>query len=152
MVRPVSQSPRKIKDLPKKQREFLKHYVRSGEALESYAKAGYKATHRSSLARTSKLLRSLSPYLTIALTEYVEGTEMGVLGVKVIRELALGADSEQVRLQAAKEMKQMAIKDEPVDQTIVHVHKQLTNEDLDKRLLELQEELWSKAPKLEVVS
>lgn len=152
MLRPVSQAPRKLKDLPKKQRDFLKHYVRTGEAKESYAKAGYKATHRSTLARISKLLKELSPYLDEAFKSYVEGVEMGMLGIKVIKDLALSAESEQVRFNAAKELKGHAIKENPVEQVVTHVHQQLSNEDLDKRLAELQDELYAKAPKLEVVS
>ncbi len=97
-------------------------------------------------------MRELAPYLSEAFQKYIEGVEIGILGVKVIKDLAESAESEAVKLNAAKELKALSIKDDP-HETVVHniQHTALTNDQIDARLQELRDELWDKAPKLEVV-
>jgi hypothetical protein len=153
LPRHPTQAPRPFNDLPKRQREFLKHYVRLGDAREAYGKAGYTANSRSTQARVSKLMRELAPYLSEAFQRYIEGVEIGILGVKVIKDLAENAESEAVKLNAAKELKALSIKDDPAE-TVVHNvhHASLSNEQIEDRLSELRKQLWKDAPKLEVVS
>ena len=141
-----------LNKLPKRQQAFLRHYVLCGCSHEAYKRAGYTGHADTRKARVSKLLKDLAPYVRESFNEYIEGVEIGVLGVKVIRELAENAESEQVRLNAARELKSLSIKEDPKE-TIVHTvnHTALTNEQVDKRLAELQEALWKDAPKLEVV-
>jgi phage terminase small subunit len=139
--------PRPFKDLPKRKRDFVKRYVRSGDAREAYVKAGYK--DRASACNT--LLRQMTPYLSAATTEYVTGTEMGIFGIKVIKELATTSTNDTVRLNAAKELMARSLPEQVQEQVVTHVHQQMSNEDLDQRLLELQDQLFISAPRLEVV-
>lgn len=140
--------PKPFKALPKRKRDFVKEYVKCGEAFEAYCKAGYKP-HRPG---ASRLLREMAPYLQDATKDYLEGVEMAILGGKVVRELALEADNETVRLNAAKELLSRSAPENPKESTVTHVHKTLSNSEIDARIKELQDELFIDAPKANVVS
>lgn len=132
----INGAPKPFAELPKRKREFIKLYVRSGDSYDSYLKAGYKDT-RNSRAAAGKLLRDLAPYLSDALTEYVDGVEMAILGTKVIRELAEQGSNEAVRLNAAKELKERMLANEPKEQVVRHKHEGLDNRSLDDRIADL---------------
>lgn len=150
MPAPVSSTPKPFNRLPKRKREFVKAYVRSGDAKVAYRAAGYKEG-RSMLSRCSALMRELTPYLAQAHKDYLEGVEMAILGSRVVAELATGADNETVRLNAAKELLSRAAPEDAKETTVNHVHKTLTNAQVDDRIRELQDQLFLNAPKAQVV-
>jgi phage terminase small subunit len=150
-MKPASHTPRPFSALPKRQREFVAAYIRSGDARESYVSVGYK-DGRSTMAKAAELLKEVTPYLQVAQREYLEGVEMAILGGKVVSELARNADNETVRLNAAKELLSRAAPEKARESTITHVHKTLTNDQVDARIKELQDELFVDAPQATVVA
>ena len=149
-MNPASHVPKPFAALPKRKREFVAEYVRSGDAKASYLKVGYKDS-RSAMMHAAKLLKEVAPYLLQANRDYLEGVEMAILGGKVVRELALSADNETVRLNAAKELLTRAAPEKARESTVTHVHKTLTNAQVDERIKQLQDELFIDAPQASVV-
>ena len=150
--RHVTDQRKPFKKLPKRHRDFVKAYVRCGDAKQAYVDVGYKPGHTVA-AGAGKLLKELTWYIDQEIRKYAESTELAVLGLKHIRELAASSDSDQVRFNAAKEMMKRALPEEAKEQriTVEHTHKNLTNEEIDNRLKQLQDELFIDAPALEVV-
>lgn len=136
-----------FKSLPPRKRAFVKAYIRSGDKDESYVKAGY-ADSRHVANKARGLLKELAPYLAQQMTEYLKGVEMTSLGARVIVDLAKNSDSDQVKLNAAKEL---LMRSAPEEKTVNHVHKDLTDQEIDRRLGELQDQLFINAPVLKVV-
>ena len=139
--------------LPKRKREFVRHYVRSGDAYEAYCKAGYKIS-RAARAQARKLQVELQPYIREQVAEYISGAQMAIMGLKVVEELALNSESDVVRLNAAKEMLSRSIPETPKE---VHHHhtsdkKELSDDELLSRLKKLQDKLFIDAPAIEVVN
>ena len=137
-MKPASSQPKPFNAIPKRQRDFVKEYVRTGDAKEAYLLAGYKDS-RSTMARASALLKEVTPYLQQANRDFLEGVEMAILGGKVVRELATNATNETVRLNAAKELLVRAAPEKP-------------KESKDERIRALQDELFIDAPKATVVN
>lgn len=150
-MNPASHVPRPFSALPKRQREFVAEYIRSGDAKAAYLAVGYK-DGRTAMKGASTLLRAVTPYLQAAQREYLEGVEMAILGGRVIRQLALEAENETVKLNAAKELLSRAAPEKPRESTVTHVHKTLTNDQVEERIRELQNELFAQAPSAEVVA
>lgn len=140
---------KKFTDLPKRKRDFVKEYIRSGDAHASFLKAGYK-DGRASMKNTSRLLREMAPYLQTQMTEYLEGVEMAILGTSVIAGLARDSENDAVKLNAAKELLSRAAP-ENRETTVNHVHKNMTDAAIDKRLEQLQNKLFIDAPAVEVL-
>ena len=131
-----------FKDLPARKREFIKLYVMSGDAEDSYAKAGYTSDARSIKARARNLVREVSPYLKDATQAYLQGTDMAIFGLAVCRKLAESAESEQVRLNAAKELLSRNLPSTPQE---IHVHKtsdSLTDEQVKEKIRKLTNDLY----------
>lgn len=149
-MNPASHVPKPFGSLPKRKREFVREYVTSGDARAAYLNAGYKDS-RGTLARAAQLLKEMAPYLQQASRDYLEGVEMAILGAKVVRELALSADNETVRLNAAKELLTRSAPEKAKESTVTHVHKTLTNAQVDERIKQLQDELFIDVPQVSVV-
>jgi len=76
--------PQPFNTLPPKKRKFILEYVKSGDPMIALAEAGYKENRNTAL----RMLRDLAPYYKSALTDYVKSVEVGILALKVIRDLA----------------------------------------------------------------
>jgi len=138
-----------FKSLAPRKRAYVKNYIRSGDSIQSFVDAGY-ADNRSKANGARRLLKELAPYLQSEMTNYLRGVEMTSLGQRVIVDLATNSDSDQVRLNAAKEIMVRAAPEEA--KTINHVYKDLTDQEIDRRLSELQDQLFIDAPVLRSVS
>ena len=66
--------------------------------------------------------------------------------------MALCADNETVRLNAAKELLARAAPEKARETKVTHEHKVLTNKQVDERIKELQDKLFIDAPSAEIVS
>jgi phage terminase small subunit len=150
-MNPVSHVPPPFGSLAKRKREFIVEYVKSGDAKASFLKVGYKDS-RTAMSKANIILKEVTPYLQQAQRDYLEGVEMAILGGKVVSELALHADNETVRLNAAKELLSRAAPEKARESTITHVHKTLTNDQVDARIKQLQDELFVDAPQATVVA
>lgn len=94
---------RKYEELPKRNRVFIERYCLTGDALQSYLDAGYK-DGRNAKAKAAQLKSNLRVYIAEKTQELRESVDCQILGLKVLRELAEGAESEAVKLNAAKEL------------------------------------------------
>jgi len=129
--------PKPFRDLPKRHREFIKAYVRSGDAEASYAKVGYKP----SKVQAQTLLRKLQPYVGPELSKYVKGTELGIVGLALVEDLARNSTNDMVRLNAAKELLSRALPEDPKEVHHVHQKAELTDEQLMGRIEDLRKKL-----------
>lgn len=152
-MNPVSHTPRAFATLPKRKQAFVHAYVRTGCARTSWLEAGYKDGGRQLLSQAGKLLREMAPYLQTAMRNYIESVEIGVMGLKVVKELAMDPEANQtVRLNAAKELLSRAVPEKARESTVTHVHKTLTNAQVDARIQEIQDQLFIDAPQATVVA
>ena len=135
-----------FKQLPPKKRKFIQEYVRLGDYREAYISAGYK-DNRATMANARRLGSKLSGYYRGEMTAYLKSVEMASLGARVLTELAESADSEGTRLNAAKLILERAV---PEDKTINVKHSDLTEAELDRRLAEIQDQLFIDAPKAQL--
>jgi hypothetical protein len=126
-----------FKELAKRHRDFIKAYVRSGDAEASYAKVGYKP----SKVQAQVLLRKLQPYIGPALSEYVKGTELGIIGLSMVEQLARYSLNDMVRLNAAKELLSRALPEDAKEVHHIHQKAELTDEQLMGRIEELRNKL-----------
>lgn len=150
MPKPPDQRP--FHALPKRKKDFVKHYVKTGNAYEAYTKAGYKAT-RSAHSNARKMQMELANHIKNQIAEYISGTDMAIMGLRVVADLAENSNNDMVRLQAAKEMLSRSLPETPKE---VHHHHtsdrhQLSDEQLLQRLKKLQDKLFIDAPAIEVV-
>jgi hypothetical protein len=136
--------------LPKKNKEFVKNYVKLGDVVEAYEKAGYVCKNPKALrARAQRLLKNMAPYLDDAMQQYIKGTDMAIYGIARVRWLAENAESDVVKLNAAKELLRHNLPDETVVNHVVH--NEMSDEQMDKRIRELQDQLFEDAPRLAIV-
>ena len=138
---------RAFKDLPKRHREFIKAYVRTGDVVASYVKVGYKNNPRSA----HQLHKSLNTYIAAELNNYVKGTELGIKGLALVAEIAEHSTNDMVRLNAAKELLSRSLPEDPKEVHHVHQKAELTDEQLLGRIKELRDKLAAPVP-LNVVS
>ena len=140
-----------LKALSPKKREFIKQYVMCGDVMKAYAASGHNPDQRSSKKMARNLVRQITPYLKEATEAYLQGTEMAIFGLSVVRQLAEEAESEQVRLNAAKELLSRNLPDRPQE---IHVHKtsdQLSDEQVKQRIRQIQQEIYLEAKPINVV-
>lgn len=126
-----------LKDLPKRHREFIKLYVRSGNAEEAYVQAGYKANKPAAY----KLRKDLQTYIADELNTYVKGTEMAILGLKVVREIAENSKNEMVKFNAAKELMARSLPEDAKEVHHVHQKAELTDDQLMSQIEKLRNKL-----------
>ena len=141
--------PIPLKQLSKKHRGFIKEFVRKGDDLEAYVL--FYADNIGAKAKARKLRTKLAVYIDQELQDYIKGTDLAIMAVKVVADLAKTSGSDTVKLQAAKDILSRGGHDVEKEVTIRHETKDMTNEAIDKRLAEIQEELWKDVPQLEVV-
>jgi predicted house-cleaning noncanonical NTP pyrophosphatase (MazG superfamily) len=144
--------PRPYKDLPKRHKDFIHHYIRKGDAREAYRAAGYKFNDRTLMPNSRKLLRELQPYIKDKLSEHIKSTELAVIGLRTVVHLAEEAESEVVRLNAAKELMSRTFPEDPKE---VHHHhtsevKHLSDTQLMEQIQRLQEKMFLEATPVEV--
>lgn len=133
-------APTAFDDLPKRNKEFIDQYVLSGDAHQAYLAAGYKNS-RSSKAKASQMKSNLRTHIAQRAREMSQSVDMAILGLKTVRDLAESADSEAVRLQAAKELLQRAIPEAPREVNVNHTLRDMTEEEIDRRIKRLSGEL-----------
>ena len=128
---------RAFKDLPKRNRDFIKAYVRCGNVEEAYAEVGYTPNKGAAY----KLHKTLSPYIADELQKYVKGVELGVVGLSLVKKLAETSKNDMVRLQAAKELLSRALPEDPKEIHHKHERPELTDEQLLSRIEQLRNKL-----------
>lgn len=126
-----------FKALPKRNRDFVKAYVRCGNAEEAYEKAGYKP----SKVNAFKLHKQLQPYIAKELQNYVKGTELGILGLSLVAKLAQESTNDMVRLNAAKELLSRALPEDPKEVHHIHDKPALTDDQLLAQIEKLRNKL-----------
>lgn len=136
----IVQAPRAWDDLPKRQREFVEQYVKTGDAERAYLAVGYKPS-KHQRAKAAQLKCELRPYITQKTRELSESNEMAILGMRVVAELAQSAESEGVRFQAAKYLADKALPDAPKEVIHSHTVRNLTEEQIDARIEALTQRL-----------
>ena len=130
-----------FKDLTKRHRDFIKAYVRSGDAEASYIQVGYKGNPKAA----HKLHRDLSFYIAEELKKYVKGTELGIVGLNLVRKLAEESENDMVRLNAAKELLSRSLPDDPKEVHHTHTKDTLSDDQLLKRIEDLRNKLAPQA-------
>lgn len=126
---------------------FVDRYLETGDSFRAAQLAGYKDSKQYPLKqKASKLRRELSHIIDARVQDYAKSVDMALLGLNVIKELAHNADSEQVRLKAATEIVNRCISPETKKTEITHKVQisKMTDDDLDKRIEQLREELYGK--------
>lgn len=131
--------PQSFDELPKKKREFIEQYIRTGDAKRAAIVAGY--SEKSATMKASQLKRELNSYISDKIIEYARGNEMAILGVNALASLVETADSDSVKLSAAKELVKLTLPETPKEVNINHNVKHLSDEEIDKRLRSLAQQL-----------
>jgi hypothetical protein len=139
------------KPLSKKHKLFIAEFVATGDDLQAWENAGYKVD-RASKNKARKLRTRLASHIEQALAAYIKSTDLAIMAVAVVADLAKDAGSDAVRLAAAKDILSRGGHDVEKEVTIKHETKNLTNEQIDARLLELQNKMFDVAPALDVVA
>ena len=139
------------KPLSKKHKLFIAEFVATGDDLQAWENAGYKVD-RASKNKARKLRTRLASHIEQALAAYIKSTDLAIMAVAVVADLAKDAGSDAVRLAAAKDILSRGGHDVEKEVTIKHETKDMSNDAIDKRLAELKAELWADAPTLEIVS
>jgi len=126
---------RSYPELPKKQREFIDQYCLSGDAVQAYLTSGY-TDGPNKKAKAVQLRSRLRTHIAQRAREIHEGVDMAILGMKTCRELAINAESEAVRLSAAKELLARGMPDAPQEVHHHHDHhvRNLPEEEIDRRI------------------
>jgi len=137
--------------LSRKHRDFIKLFVRSGDDAEAYLAAGYRVTPGAK-AKARKLRTRLAVYIDQELQEYIKGTDLAIMAVQVVADLAVTSASDATKLAAAKDILSRGGYDVEKEVTIKHETRDMSNAAIDNRLAELKAELWKDTPTLEIVS
>lgn len=135
----VYQPPKKLEDYPKRQRDFVKEYVKCGDAYKALIKVGYK-DGSGARNKASQLKREMARFIQEEVGNYAASTEMAILGLKTLRQLA-EEGSDAVKLNAAKEILSRTLPEGPKEVTVNHKHSNMTEEEVDKRLKVLANQL-----------
>lgn len=138
----VLQTPGTFDSLPKRHREFVESYARTGDARRAYLEAGYADT-RNTGKKARELRLKLARYITDAVRERATAADMAILGLTTLEELATRGGSEAVRLNAAKELLARALPEEAREVTVNHNHtvRNLTDAELNRRIARLRGDL-----------
>lgn len=130
--------PRAYTDLPKKQREFIDQIVLSGDAVQAYLSAGY-TDGKSAKAKAAQMKSRLRTQIAQRAREMSESVDMAIIGMKTVRELAVSAESEAVRLKAGLALLDRAMPDAPQEVHHHHEHhvRNLPEEEIDRRIQRL---------------
>lgn len=127
-------------DLPNQHQTFVTQYIAHGDAIQAAKEAGYKDNEHIK-TRARELRQMLSNHIDEQTAKYVRSTDVTILGMHVLKDLAQKAESETVKLNAAKEILNRSVPDLPKKTEIVHKVKTMTDEDLDRKILQLQRDL-----------
>lgn len=135
-------------------RVFVDKFLETGNALLAAEHAGYKdgrapkdpnkkSTNASLKQKASKLRRELACVIDERLPYYARSADMAILGLNVLKELAQNADSETVRMNSAKEIVNRCVEPLTQKKEVTHNvrHGALKDEDLDKRIEALRQQL-----------
>ena len=91
------------------------------------------------------------PYVGPELSKYVKGTELGIVGLALVEDLARNSTNDMVRLNAAKELLSRALPEDPKEVHHVHQKAELTDEQLMGRIEDLRKKLMG-APVVDINS
>lgn len=131
---------RQFNELPKRKKDFVREYVRCGDELQAYLAVGYKES-RLSKNKARELKKELGRFIADEVKNYASSTDMAILALNRLADLADNADSDAVKLQASKEILSRCGLDAPKEVNINHTTKNLTDEEIDKRLAKLSRDL-----------
>lgn len=136
----VLQQPRPYEDLPPRKKEFIKQYVRTGDARKAYLAAGYKES-RATAKKASEMRLELTRHIAEAVREYARSSDMAILGLNTLEKIAKESDSDAARLNAAKELLERSLPEAPKEVNVNHNVRNLSDEQLDAKLAKLTKEL-----------
>ena len=136
----VLQAPKAYDDLPPRKKEFIKQYVRTGDARKAYLAAGYKESHVSG-KKARDLRLELARHIAEAVQEYARSSDMAILGLNTLERIAKESSSDQARLNAAKELLERALPEGPKEVNINHSVRNLSDDQIDAKLAKLANEL-----------
>lgn len=136
-------------ELPANHRAFVDYYLKTGDATAAAYDAGYREpksdkSFNASLKQKGRVLRAgLAHIIDAELLSYARGTDMTLLGINVLKQLAQSAESETVRLNAAKEIVNRNVEPQAQKKEVTHKVQvsNMTDEEIDKRIAKLQGEL-----------
>jgi hypothetical protein len=142
--------PVPLRKLSKRHREFIKQFVLTGDELEAWVLAGYKGDKPASRSKARKLRGELSVYIDQELQTRIKSTDLAILGLNTIAELAKESNQDSTRLAAAKDILSRGGHDVVKEVKITH-EKEMSDKEIQKRMDALKEKLWKDAPVIEVV-
>jgi len=123
---------------------FVDRYLECGDSILAAERAGYKESANASLKYKANTLRkNLAHIIDERMEDYAKSTDMALLGLNVIKELAHNAESEQVRFNAAKEIVSRVIAPQTQKREVTHNVRvsKLDDNQIESRIAELQKEL-----------
>lgn len=129
----IALAPVPFDQLPKRKREFVKEFVKTGDAVKAYVAVGYK-DGPNKRNKATDLKRELHRYIGDEVTRYASSSDMAILGLSVLKELAETSTNDAVRLNSAKALLERAIHEAPKEVTVNHKHSNVTEEEVDSRL------------------
>lgn len=129
------------------QRQFVDRYMETCDPIEAAEYAGYKGGDGKNTAPLEQKARHLRKELAFIIDDriehYARSADFALLGINVLKQMAQQAESETVRLNAAKEIVNRTLQAPVQRKEITHNHtlSKLTTEDLDARIRVLQQKL-----------
>lgn len=128
------------------QRAFVDRFLETGDAIEAARVAGYRdgGKKQTSLSQKAKALRrELAVIIDDRIEHYARSADFCLLAVNTLKYLAQHAESETVRLNAAKEIANRTLQAPVQRKEVTHNHRlaRMSTEDLDARISELRERL-----------
>lgn len=128
--------------LPEMHRKFVRAFLECGDQEQATVKAGY-VNDKHLPTRARQLRKILDGHIKAQLESYATSADFAILGLSTLKNLALEAESETVRLNAAKSLIEKALPEKIKESTVTHNIniRKLSDDDLEKRVLELQGKL-----------
>lgn len=130
--------------LPYRQKEFIKHFIETGDAQQAMLLAGY-SERQCTEDKATHMRRSLSKQIDERTQIMIRGSENAIFAMSHLKRLAASAESEMVRFQASREILSRTSAAKPEDKVVEHRHKHeianLSDEKLAKEIRKLQREL-----------
>lgn len=134
-------------ELPPAHRSFVDRFIETGDVVKSAEAAGYTDSSKSGGAtlkmKGDKIRRELASVIDQQIASYARSADIAILGMGTLRELAKNAESETVRMNAAKELLSRSLEGKTERKEVTHTVKvqHLDDEALDARIAKLRKEL-----------
>lgn len=131
----------KLPAITKRRQAFVDQLVLLGDPVAAYLAAGYKDAGKHNRWKARELQKLLKTHIDVAFRDHLTSTDQAMRAYASIDGLAVGASSEAVRLQAAKDVMTRAGYDRPTEVTVNHNHRNLSDEEIEARMAAIRAEL-----------